>query len=322
MAWRNWRYDQGVSVATVGVPVISVGNITTGGTGKTPLVVDIAQRAQARGRTVAVLSRGYKARKGELADELVYISRRLPGVVCIQDPDRTAAAGRAVKQHRADAIVLDDAFQHRRLGRDLDVVAVDATCPFGFGYLLPRGMLREPPGALGRADLIVITRADQVEPAALDELQVRLEEAAPGVSRVACRHKPVGLLRLDGGAPEPAELEGRRVVCASGIGSPGAFEGTVRQMGADVGGHLVFADHHRYRAEDVARIMAEAKRCDADLVVITEKDAVKLAGLPADGPCPVAVLRVDIDFMEDGATILASALDSVLSGGGAADAQA
>ena len=315
VALRNRRYDRGSAVVSVEVPVISVGNITAGGTGKTPLVVEIARRLLDRGRKVAVLSRGYRAAAGQPADELLWVSRRLPGVVCMQDPDRVAAAHRAVSDHHVDAVVLDDAFQHRRLARDLDVVAVDATCPFGFDRLLPRGLLREPRHSLRRADLIVITRADQVDQVALESLHAALHETAPGVPCVSCRHQPVGLAEIDGSPARSADPNGRSVLCASGIGNPGAFEWTVRQMGADVRGHLVFADHHRYRVRDLVRIADEAKRRQADLVLTTEKDAVKLARASFDWPCRVAVVQIEIDFLATGSTMLDSVLDRVLGQG-------
>ena len=233
----------------------------------------------------------------------------------MQAPDRVAAAHRAVADHHADVIVLDDAFQHRRLARDLDVVAIDATCPFGFDRLLPRGLLREPRQSLRRADLIVVTRADQVNRAVLESLHAALHETAPGVPCISCRHQPVGLAELEGSPTQNADLNGRSVLCASGIGNPGAFEWTVRQMGADVRGHLVFADHHRYRVRDLARIADEAKRRQADLVLTTEKDAVKLGSVPFDWPCRVAAVQIEIDFLATGSTMLNSVLDRVLGPG-------
>jgi tetraacyldisaccharide 4'-kinase len=311
VALRNRRYDR-LTAAAVGVPVVSVGNITTGGTGKTPLVIEIARRLQQRDRKVGVLSRGYKATPGRSGDELDLVSRRLPEVVCIADPNRASAAQRVITAHQVTAIVLDDGFQHRRLGRDLDVVAVDATCPFGFGHLLPRGLLRESPSSLRRASLIVVTRADQVEDDALAALHARLAEIAPQVPRVSCRHRATGLVELNG-APSSVVLDQEsRVFCFSAIGNPEAFETTVRRMGGRVSGHQRYPDHHRYGPDDMSKLNEAITRCGADLVLTTEKDAVKLAPLQITWPVPVLAVRVDIDFLDRGDTIVADALDQVL----------
>ncbi len=310
---RNRRYDRAGAVGRVAVPVFSVGNVTTGGTGKTPLVIELAQLLEHRGRRVAVLSRGYKAVADQPADELLLVSRRLPGLVCVGDPDRLTAAGRVIEDHGVDAIVLDDAFQHRRLARDLDVVVVDATCPFGYGHLLPRGLLREPLTGLRRADLIAVTRADLIEADALAALHDRLAELAPRALRVSCRHTPAGLFELDGRSADPSvELTGR-VLCCSAIGNADAFEATVRRAGGDVRAHLRWPDHHRYDRADLDRLAAEAGHCRAELLVTTEKDAVKLAELSYDWPIRVLALRIEIDFVDDGGTIVEQALDRVLS---------
>ena len=312
VALRNRRFDRGINRTSVEVPVISVGNLTTGGTGKTPLVIEVARRLERHGRKVGVISRGYRAPQDQPADELIMVSRRLPGVVCLSDPDRVRAARRAIDQHAVDAIVLDDAFQHRRLARDLDIVTIDATCPFGYGYLLPRGLLREPPASLRRADLIVISRADQLDEQGLKALHARLADIAPQVRRVNSRHRLKGLTELDGRAAEPAADPASPVFCFSAIGNPAAFEDTVRRMGAHVRGGLRWPDHHHYARADLVRVVGQAKRCEADLLLTTEKDAVKLAAIPFDWPCRVLAVRIDVDFLDDGDTILASALDQLV----------
>ncbi len=314
IALRNRRFDSGAGIVSVDVPVISVGNITAGGTGKTPLVIAIVHKLQRLGRKVAVLSRGYKA-ADEPADELQLVSRRAAGAVCIADPNRLAAARRAITESRVDAIVLDDAFQHRRLARNLDIVTIDATCPFGFGYLLPRGLLREPPAALRRAGLIVITRADQIDEAARRALHRRIGDLAPDVPRVDCRHSPTETVTLDGATAttEAGLLE--RTVCLSAIGNPAAFEQTARAMGANVVDHVRRPDHHPYTSADLERFAETARRHDATLLLTTEKDAVKLTTVPFDWPCPVRAVRIDIDFLDEGDRILSSAIDLALSGG-------
>jgi tetraacyldisaccharide 4'-kinase len=312
VARRNRSYDRGIGCVSVEVPVISVGNVTAGGTGKTPLVIKVAHLLEQRGRRVAVLSRGYKASPGRPADELVLISRRLPGTACLGDPDRAGAARRVIDRQGIDAIVLDDAFQHRRLARDLDIVTVDATCPFGYGHLLPRGLLREPPAALGRAGLIVVTRADQVPDRELHTLHNRLAELAPQVRWADARHRPTGLIELDGSRADPDPDLAAGAFCFSAIGNPAAFEHTVRALGADLRGRLRWPDHHCYAPADLHRLARQARSCGAKLLVTTEKDAVKLAALPFDWPGRVVALRIDVDFLDDGVTILAAALDQIL----------
>jgi len=308
VAWRNRRFNRGTGAYTVGVPVISVGNITTGGTGKTPLVIEIVRRLQQRGRRVAALSRGYKAAPGRAGDEIQMVAHRVPHAVCIADPNRVAAAQRVIAEQHVDVIVLDDGFQHRHLARDLDVVAIDATCPFGFGHLLPRGLLREPVASLRRAGLIVITRADQVEENELRALHARLDEIAPAVPRANCRHRVTGLVQPDGTPSSFAIGQDVGVLCFSAIGNPDAFETTVRQLGAALRGHI------RYERADLIRVVSEAEHLAADVVLTTEKDAVKLANLDFDWPAPLLALRVDIDFLDDGDTILSTALDQALQG--------
>ena len=164
--YRNRRFDRGQSaVHRVTVPVISVGNMTAGGTGKTPLVAWLARWLLAHGRHVTLISRGYKSRARRPNDEALELQQHLPHVPHLQDPDRVSAARAAVQVLACDVIVLDDAFQHRRIHRDLDIVLIDALEPFGYRHLLPRGLLREPLPRLARADVIGLSRADAVDAA-------------------------------------------------------------------------------------------------------------------------------------------------------------
>ena len=157
--WRNYGYDHGQSPSQrVSVPVISVGNLSMGGTGKTPLVAWIAQRLQQRGVRVTLVSRGYGAVAGKPNDEALELEQKLPGVPHLQNPDRVAAAQKGIAELGSQAILLDDGFQHRRLARDLDIVLLDAVEPFGFGHVFPRGTLREPISGLRRADLVALSR--------------------------------------------------------------------------------------------------------------------------------------------------------------------
>lgn len=308
---RNARYDARIGVRTLPAPVISVGNITVGGTGKTPMTLWLCGHLLGRGLTPAVVSRGYKAVDGGAPDELAMLARRCPAAVAVAQPDRWQGGARAIAECGADVIVLDDGFQHRRLARDLDIVLIDATCPFGYGRLLPRGLLREPLASLGRAGLLAITRADQIARADLDALVRRLGTLAPGKVTVRAVHRPGGFVALSG-APADAVAASCRVLLFAAIARPAAFERTVRDMGLTPTAARWYSDHHAYTAADAAELADLARNARADVLLTTEKDAVKLAGLQADWPCPVRALRIDIDFLDDDGRIIAEAVENVV----------
>jgi len=259
--------------------VVSVGNLTVGGTGKTPVASWIVGLLEAGGRSPALVSRGYAA------DELLLHRRWHPGVPIVADPDRVAATMRA-RGAGADVAVLDDGFQHRRLARDVDIVLVAAEEPWP-GRLLPRGPYREPPGSLGRADAVVVTRRTAPpEDAAALASRLNKEHGPFDACAVACL-EPGGWSELQGGAADAPEGP---VLAAAGIARPEAFAEVVRRLlGVDV--ELVaFPDHHPYDRADVAELRA---RAGGRTVVITEKDAVKLAPLAKDlGPARVLELVV------------------------------
>jgi tetraacyldisaccharide 4'-kinase len=306
---RGVFYDRGwLPQARLDAPVVCVGNLSAGGTGKTPFVAWLARELARRGRRPGLLSRGYGG-AGGANDEALLLAELLPGVPHVQDPDRHAG-GLELLRRGADVVVMDDGFQHRRLARDLDLVLVDATRPWGLPSragapplraLLPRGLLREAPSGLARANAIVLTRVDQVERGVLEELESELERLAAGVPRVACTHAASALVTA-GGAREPLErLRGADVRLLSAIGNPDAFEHSVAALGARVLEHRRFRDHHRYTASDVA-----ALRASRELVVCTHKDLVKLREL-----LPAArALRIEIEFRSPTA-VLAALLDAL-----------
>ncbi|HEY3243383.1 MAG TPA: tetraacyldisaccharide 4'-kinase [Phycisphaerae bacterium] len=309
---RNRRFDRSAARSVgVGVPVISVGNITTGGTGKTPLVIELGGRLLAGGRRPAVVSRGYKSRDAGSADELLVVRRRYPDLICVSDRDRVAAARRAVAQG-ADCIIADDAFQHRRLRRDLDIVVLDATNPFGYGHLLPRGLLREPVESLRRADLIVVSRVDQVSPEDLAAMIARVRAVQPGLPIIYTRHRAAGFRRLDNARVVDVPA-GARALCFAGIGNPESFRRTVESLGIEVVGTMWWRDHHRYRVADAAEIVGAARRASAEWLLATEKDAVKLATLGANWAVSVAALRIDTEFLADGGDVLDARVQRMLA---------
>jgi tetraacyldisaccharide 4'-kinase len=311
VAIRNARYDRHGPRTVLGVPVISVGNLTAGGTGKTPFVIELVKRLDRLGMSPAVVSRGYRAAESEPNDEERLIRKNSPGVTCVSDPNRAAAAEYARNRFGADVIVLDDGFQHRWLGRDLDIVLIDATCPFGFGHLLPRGLLREPLHALKRAQVIALTRCDQVSSTARQRIESRLHELAAEATHIQCTHRVTSIERLDG-TPLEGSMEGTRAVLFAAVGNPRAFVTTVQSMGVEVVGQRFWPDHHRYTPRDLRALRRAGRFPPYDLLITTEKDAVKLASLRGVDPAGIAVVRVAIDFVANSGTILDSVLEKVM----------
>ncbi|MCO6436260.1 MAG: tetraacyldisaccharide 4'-kinase [Phycisphaerae bacterium] len=307
---RNRRYDRRGPSLSFPIPVISVGNITAGGTGKTPLVIDIVQRLDSLGCSPTVVSRGYGAAAGQPNDEELVIRRNCPSAVCVADANRAAGIQLAVDRFGADVVVLDDGFQHRRVRRDLDIVTIDATCPFGYGHVLPRGLLRESPRNLHRAQLIVVTRTDMISRSEHEYLMTRLEEFAPDRPVIRCRHRVTSFEFLDGHPCESPPSKTRALLFA-GIGNPHAFESTVRSLGISIVDSCWFPDHHRYRAKDLDRVRASA-RGEYDVIITTEKDAAKLCRLPGIDGSRVRVMRIAIDFVGDGSTMLQSMLEDAI----------
>ncbi len=326
-AVRGALYARGVlAVERAGVPVISIGNLAVGGAGKTPAAMSVARRLLARGRRVAVLSRGYGAARSDArvvsdgvrvaldaaegGDEPVLLARRLPGVAVLCGPRRAALARTAVAALGADALVLDDGFQHRALARDLDVVVLDASRPFGNGHLLPAGPNREPRAALARAGLVWLSRVDQAEPAAVETLRALAREAT-GREPVESRHAIVDV--VDAGLARGLgadALRGRRVLLLAGVARPEGVRRTVAALGAEIAVERVFPDHHRFSRGDLdeVRRAADAARCE--LVVTTEKDAVRLDAAAAADPRFVAV-RIEAEITRGG-EILDAALEAAL----------
>lgn len=306
---RNGYYDRWSLPRWLGVPVISVGNLTVGGTGKTPMTLWVCQRLLEHGCKPAVLSRGYKASQTGLADELLMVSRRCPDAVAVANPDRYAAGQLAIEQYGIHAAVLDDGFQHRRLGRDLDIVLIDATRPFGFGHVLPRGLLREPMCGLARAGVIVMTRADQCPSAVLSNIETTVRQFNPDAPIVRAVHRPVGFTDLEGKpAAEPA---GERVGCLAGIARPDAFVQTLNHMGHAPVEKLWWPDHHVYGPDNVEMICRWIEETNLDTVITTEKDAVKLARFAKDFPMPMLALRIEIEILDDGGKILSELIDTI-----------
>jgi tetraacyldisaccharide 4'-kinase len=291
------------SAQRAAVPVISVGNLTVGGTGKTPMVAYLARLVTERGKRPVILSRGYGAAPGKPNEEALELERLCPGVPHVQRSDRFRALEEFAAQGPCDLAILDDGFQHRRLARDLDIVLIDATQPFGFGRVLPRGLLREPLSALHRADLVILTRADLVTADALANLKKELAaRLRPGAPILVAAHRPAGMALADGSRREVAWLRDRAVAAACGIGNPDAFRRTLEQVGARVQRFEVFPDHYAYSAPDLDRLIQGAEAAGAKTLVTTGKDFVKWRPLLAVQTAPpaidIAALTVELRLIE------------------------
>lgn len=275
-----WRLKQ--PVEHVEAHVVSFGNITAGGTGKTPAVIERAQQELAAGKRVAVLTRGYGAPSGntpldsseladpsrhlQLGDEAVLILKKAPGVIVLKNADRVASARLAVERHRCDTLILDDGYQFTRLARDENVLLIDATNPFGSGALIPRGILREPLTAIARATEIVLTRCDQAGDTR--ELAETIRKyALDATIRQTC-HAPSLLWNVANGSKLPlSELKGKEIVAACAIGHPESFFETLESLGATISDRIMCRDHQP---------IPESQLPTDRMVVLTEKDAVRM----------------------------------------------
>jgi tetraacyldisaccharide 4'-kinase len=275
------------------MPVISIGNLTVGGTGKTPCVEYVARLLRKHDYRVAVLSRGYGAEAGR-NDEAMVLEENLPDVPHYQGRDRVALARTAVEESESEVLVLDDGFQHRRLARDLDVVLIDATDPWGSGYLFPRGGLREPKGGLRRANIVMVTRCESL--CDFNAIEGEIRSISKTVPIVGTVHGPLELVNNSGRESVKA-LHGRPVGAFCGIGNPEAFRYTLTLVGADVRVFSEYSDHHPYSREDVDALRRWAASLpDGAFVVTTQKDWVKLRLDELEGR-PLWALRVGIEFV-------------------------
>lgn len=290
-------YRMGIfQVHRLRVPVVSVGNLTWGGTGKTPMVMALAQHFQKRGKRVAVLTRGY----GQ--DEARLLTQRLHPIPVLVGADRVALGETAYEKHAADVVLLDDGYQQWRLKKDLDILMVDATSPFGNGRLIPRGTLRELPEAAARADLIVVTRSD-LNPDGLKAIQERLRGLNEKAAIFFSHYRAKACWRWPSGEEFPLEgLQEERICALSGIAQPQQFEQTLRHLGGKLALKIRVRDHHPYTIGQIIRLFSRCQRHQIRRIVTTAKDAVRIPDGILDllGPkmkgMEILVLEVQMEF--------------------------
>jgi len=321
---RNTAYDRGwIRQAQLPCPVISVGNLTVGGTGKTSCAELLATKLRGLGKRVAILSRGYGGRlpqpywllhkdgqllvngqpaavRNGVADEPHVLASHLAEVPIVVGVRRERTGRQACEQFHADVLILDDGFQYRRLHRDLEVVLVNARMPLGGWPLFPRGPMREPMASLKRASVVIVTKADQ-SLEMLAAMEERLRTFNPTAVMVAAVHEPIGIVDGSTGEAVPLDRLGTaRVHLLSSIGDPEGFERTVRQVGGTVLSHAAFPDHHRYRPGEYEGILRQASAAGVEALVTTEKDAIRLRQSGAESgrrDLPLWVLRVRMSLL-------------------------
>ena len=314
---RRYCYDHLSKPDRLPAKVISIGNITLGGTGKTPAVIALAREARKRGLNPCVLTRGYKGKakdtcfisKGEgpllnaeqAGDEAFLMAETLRGVTIVKGADRFRAGIMALEYDQLAIVnlpqsrlfLLDDGFQHWRLHRNIDVVLIDATNPFGNGRLFPEGTMREPFSALERADIILITKSDVAGEWTVYDITDKISKYSSAPVFKAF-HKPSAIVNSDGESEVPGTVENKKIYAFAGIANPAYFQASLRSMGSDISGFRKFRDHHHYTQKDINEIRREA---GGHMIITTEKDLVKLRELEL----PENVSALKIEFSVDDA---------------------
>ncbi len=314
----RWAVQTRILFYTIGLlrtkrlpcPVISVGNITVGGTGKTPLVMLLARGLRERGITIAILSRGYKRKQSsdslvsdgeslflspdEAGDEPYLMASVLKDVPILVGKDRFMTGQIALERFGVRGLLLDDGYQHLQLHRDLNILLIDSNVGFGEDHLLPRGILREPLSHLQRADLFVLTKVG--EPKACLSLERKLHEIHPRAEVFHSHYEPIGLISPKGESEDLQTLRGRKVLALSGIANPDYFSFLLRRWGMEIGKESIFPDHHFYTKRDLTCIEESSKGMDR--IVTTEKDMLKLQRLGI-GHLPMRALRIEMKIWQE-----------------------
>lgn len=315
---RNWAFDLGVVQSyRLPIPVISVGNLTAGGTGKTPVVQFLAQWLKEQGYFPGVITRGYKAQadlskshqvsdgrtlllnSAEAGDEAYQLARNLSEIPVWIGANRFISGQNAMSQDGVDILIMDDGFQHRNLARNIDIVLIDALSPWGYGHVFPRGLLREGKKNLKRADLILITRSDMVEREKLEALKGEVQRYHSQAMIFETSHQPKRIWSLTEKkaiSQSPISLPEVHLFC--GLGNPAGFFNTANQMGFSVTGCTVFPDHYFYKKNDLEKLTQQAKAEQAKVLVTSEKDGVKLEKL-LETEIPIWQIEIEVSFGKD-----------------------
>ena len=332
VSFRIWLYKVRIKREhNLGCLVVSIGNLTVGGTGKTPIVEKFAKALTAGGRRVAILSRGYKSVKPSIKDKIkskmqgnpisqepprvvsdgkevfldsetagdepYMLATNLDGVAIVVDKDRVKAGLHAIKEFDVDTLLLDDGLQYLRLRHRLDIVLIDKYSPFGNEKLLPRGTLREPPKNLKRASYIFITKCDG---SSNEELIKRIRKYNRTAEIIECAHQPKYLQNIETNERLPLEhLKGKDIGTISGIAVPESFEDGIKNLGAKIELTRRYTDHHRYRKREVQKFIDQCLNRDLDMIVTTEKDYVRFPEIQASEDMPVYFLRVEIGILNN-----------------------
>ncbi len=312
MRLRNLAYDRGWKKSQrAEVPVICVGNLSVGGTGKTPMVAWLCAWFRSHDVRVAIVSRGYGELESGSNDEALELELLLPDVPHLQNPDRFAAVQLAYEELDMQAVVLDDGFQHRRLERNLDIVLIDASEPAQTDWCLPGGLMREPWSGLSRADIVVLTRCNLASTARIEQLRERVARHGQKALVIQSETQAIGWHGLNIPFAAIDDLKGKPVVAFCGVGNSDAFFKTLEQLGLELKACRSFPDHHAYSAEDVEQLSHWSAGEEAVAVVCTMKDWVKLQ-TPRLGPLPLVALRIAITFGRDQAA-MSQKLETVLA---------
>ena len=278
-------------------PVISVGNLTVGGTGKTPFVRYLGKLLLARWQKVAILSRGYARLGPGVSDEGLELEQSFPEASVTLGRDRVRSAREAFARHRPTVFILEDGFQHRRVARQLDICLIDATNPFGNGHLLPRGILRERPTALKRADLIVLTHLEGWPPTS--DLMAFLWKTVPKTPILFARHRAKACHQI-GGNPIPLDhLRKERLFAFSGIANPVSLDRTLRELGVVPALHQHFPDHHRYTRPQLSTLGRQARELKATMLVTTQKDVARIRHLGFKFERPLLALEIEMELFQN-----------------------
>ncbi|MGR3178243.1 MAG: tetraacyldisaccharide 4'-kinase [Candidatus Anammoxibacter sp.] len=325
LALRELFYQKDfIKKTTLPVPIISIGNITLGGTGKTPLVEHIAVYIKKKGKKVAILSRGYGAKKKKqnkslevYNDEYLMLRENLTDIPNVINSNRVLSGRKAIKEYHADCLLLDDGFQHHRLNRTLDIVIINALNPFGYDCVFPGGFLRESLRNLKRADLFIIAHSNLCSNNELTNLKDRLNRYNNGIPIVETTHQPVNIENINDGTILPVEwLKEKRIYAFCAIGNPESFSKCLANQGAKITKFKPFLDHYFYTKDELEEIIKDAEHAGVEAIVITQKDKVKILEVLAKKDLdtysiPFYVFKIKIN-VTNGTKILERFIDNAL----------